>query len=144
MLPWLIALLTLVVVILSTPTLGRYLFDVFDDRPQPIWDRWLNPLEQQLLRWIGERGTRVDSALGYAGALLISNVLFAGVGLLLLLKQPAWLNPLAWPGLRWDLALHTAISFVAGIFERRRGEVRLNSGGDGGGGFSRQLCEVQQ
>lgn len=114
LLPWLIALLTLVVVILSTPTLGRYLFDVFDDRPQPIWDRWLNPLEQQLLRWIGERGTRVDSALGYAGALLISNVLFAGVGLLLLLKQPAWLNPLAWPGLRWDLALHTAISFVAG------------------------------
>jgi len=114
LLPWLIALLTLVVVILSTPTLGRYLYDVFDDRPQPIWDRWLNPLEQHLLRWIGERGTRVDSVLGYAGPLLISNVLFAGVGLLLLIKQPAWLNPLARPGLRWDLALHTAISFVAG------------------------------
>jgi K+-transporting ATPase ATPase A chain len=42
---------------------------------------------------------------------LISNALFGAVALLLQ-GQPAWLNPLGFGGLRWDLALHTAISFL--------------------------------
>lgn len=43
--------------------------------------------------------------------MLISNALFGAVALLLQ-GQPAWLNPLGFGGLRWDLALHTAISFL--------------------------------
>jgi K+-transporting ATPase ATPase A chain len=43
---------------------------------------------------------------------LISNTLFCLLGLALLLLQPGWLNPLGFKGLNWDLALHTAISFV--------------------------------
>jgi hypothetical protein len=43
--------------------------------------------------------------------LQISNALFGVVALLLRL-QPAWLNPLGLRGLRWDLALHTTISFA--------------------------------
>ena len=107
MLPWLLAAVTLTAAWITTPSLGRHLFEVFDERPQPAWDRWLTPIEAPLLRWIGDTGRSADSALGYLIPLLISNGLFAAVALLLLLGQPAWLNPLGFGGLRWDLALHT-------------------------------------
>ena len=112
MLPWLLAALTLAAVALTAPSLGRHLFDVFDERPQPAWDRWLNPIEAGLLRWIGDNGRSADSAVGYLLPLLISNALFGALALTLLLVQPAWLNPLGFGGLRWDLALHTTISFL--------------------------------
>jgi K+-transporting ATPase ATPase A chain len=112
MLPWLLAAVTLAAVVLMAPLLGRHLFDVFDDRPQPAWDRWLNPIESALLRWIGDAGRSADSAGAYLRPLLISNTLFCLLGLALLLLQPGWLNPLGFKGLNWDLALHTAISFV--------------------------------
>jgi K+-transporting ATPase ATPase A chain len=112
MLPWLLAAVTLAAVALMAPLLGRHLYDVFDDRPQPAWDRWLNPIESALLRWIGDAGRSADSAGAYLRPLLISNTLFCLLGLALLLLQPGWLNPLGFKGLNWDLALHTAISFV--------------------------------
>ena len=112
MLPWLLAALTLAAVVLMAPALGQHLFEVFDEQPQPAWDRWLNPIESRLLRWIGDTGRSSDSAIGYLIPLLISNAGFAAVALLLLLWQPAWGNPLGFGGLRWDLALHTTISFL--------------------------------
>lgn len=112
MLPWLAAAVTLAAAVLMAPLLGRHLFEVFDDRPQPAWDRWLSPIEARLLRWIGDPGRSADTALGYLTPLLISNGLFGAVALVLLLAQPAWLNPLGFSGLRWDLALHTTISFL--------------------------------
>jgi hypothetical protein len=39
MLPWLLAGITLAAVVLTVPRLGRHLHAVFDDRPQPAWDR---------------------------------------------------------------------------------------------------------
>ena len=107
MLPWLLAAVTLAAVVLSTPLLGRHLFEVFDNKPQPAWDRWLNPIETALLRLIGDAGRSAESAAGYLALLLISNGLFALPALALLLLQPSWLNPLGFGGLRWDLALHT-------------------------------------
>ena len=112
MLPWLLAAITLAAVVLTVPPLGRHLHAVFDDRPQPAWDRWLTPIESGLLRWIGDAGRSAESAGAYLQPLLISNALFGLVALLLLLMQPAWLNPLGFSGLRWDVALHTAISFL--------------------------------
>jgi K+-transporting ATPase ATPase A chain len=112
MLPWLLAAVALAAVVLMAPLLGRHLFEVFDGRPQPAWDRWLNPIEDALLRWIGDAGRSAESAAGYLAPLLISNALFALPPLALLLLQPGWLNPLGFKGLNWDLALHTAISFV--------------------------------
>lgn len=100
--------------IVSIPSVGRYLYNVFDDRPQPAWDRCLNPIEYWLLRWIGDRGISAETAMGYALPVLISNLLFGGVALLLLQLQPRWMNALALPGLPWDLAFHTAVSFTAG------------------------------
>ena len=38
--------------VLTVPPLGRHLYAVFDDRPQPASDRWLNPIESALLRRI--------------------------------------------------------------------------------------------
>jgi len=112
MLPWLLAAITLAVVVLTVPPLGRHLHAVFDDRPQPAWDRWLNPIESALLRWIGDAGRSAESDVAYLQPLLISNALFGVLALALLLFQPAWLNPMGFGGLRWDLALHTAISFL--------------------------------
>ena len=112
MLPWLLAAITLAAVVLTVPPLGRHLHAVFDDRPQPAWDRWLNPIESALLRWIGDTGRSAESAVAYLQPLLISNALFGVLALAVLLVQPAWLNPMGFGGLRWDLALHTAISFL--------------------------------
>jgi K+-transporting ATPase ATPase A chain len=112
MLPWLLASVTLAAVVLTVSPLGRHLHAVFDDRPQPAWDRWLNPIEAALLRWIGDAGRSAESASGYLAPLLISNALFALPALALLLLQPLWLNPMGFGGLRWDLALHTTISFL--------------------------------
>ncbi|WP_411876385.1 potassium-transporting ATPase subunit KdpA [Vulcanococcus limneticus] len=112
MLPWLLAVVTLAAVVLTAPSLGRHLFEVFDDRPQPAWDRWLNPMETGLLRWIGDAGRSAENTRSYLQPLLISNALFGLLALTLLLFQPAWFNPLGFGGLRWDLALHTSISFL--------------------------------
>ena len=112
MFAWALAAITLVVVVLMVPPLGRYLHDVFDDRPQPFLDRWLNPVESRLLAWSGESGTPSASALAYLQPLLISNALFGIVAYILLSGQPGWLNPRGFPGLRWDQALHTTISFL--------------------------------
>jgi K+-transporting ATPase ATPase A chain len=112
MLPWLLAAVILAAVMFTAPALGRHLFEVFDDRPQPAWDRWLNPLEASLLRWFGESGRSAESTWAYLVPLLISNALFALPALGVLLLQPDWLTPLGFGGLRWDLALHTTISFL--------------------------------
>ena len=140
MLAWVLSLLTLATVLLMVPRTGRYLFAVFAEQPQPRLDRWLLPLEQALLRPLGaaagpvrgtdhspESSTDRSKDLGtesgeedgedggpwaYLQPLLLDNLCFAVVAFALLALQPAWLNPLGWPGLRWDLALHTTLSFL--------------------------------
>ena len=112
MLPWLLATLTLGAVFLSAPLLGSHLHAVFSDQPQPIFDRWLDPLERRLLHWVGEPGRPADSAWAYLAPLLLSNATCGALALALLLFQPPWLNPMGFAGLRWDLALHTTLSFL--------------------------------
>lgn len=112
MLPWFLAAVTLGVAVLTAFPLGRHLWQVFDDRPQPAWDPWLLPLETGLLRWIGDRGQPAATAWAYLQPFLVANACFGGLAFLLLAFQPPWLNPLGWPGLRWDLALHTTLSFL--------------------------------
>jgi K+-transporting ATPase ATPase A chain len=115
MLPWLLAALTLAAVVLTTPLLGRHLYAVFAEQPQPsqaLLDRWLNPLEARLLRWIGAADQPADSAGAYLLPLLLINAACGALALALLLFQPPWLNPRGCGGLRWELALHTTLSFL--------------------------------
>ncbi|MEB3331828.1 MAG: potassium-transporting ATPase subunit KdpA [Synechococcaceae cyanobacterium] len=116
MFAWVLSLLTLATVLLLVPRTGRHLFAVFAEQPQPRLDRWLLPLERPLLRWLGaETQTRTEQSCGswsYLQPLLLDHLCFAAVAFALLALQPAWLNPLGWPGLRWDLALHTTLSFL--------------------------------
>jgi K+-transporting ATPase ATPase A chain len=107
-----LALITLIAVILTTPVIGRHLYEVFDGGPQPAWDRWLSPLEQRLLHWVGDKGKSSGSAMEYMMPLIISNAFFATAALLAMIYQPAWLNSQGFAGLSWGLALHTTISFV--------------------------------
>ena len=87
MLPWLLAALTLVAVALSTPAMGRHLFAVFDGRPQPLWDRWLNPIEAKLLGWMGASGREAQSLADYLLPLLMANLGFGLVAFGLLLVE---------------------------------------------------------
>lgn len=109
---WIQVALLLALVLGSAPLLGRHLWQVFDDRPQPLLDGWLKPVETIALRWVGDRGRPAEQAWDYLRPLLLSNLLFGTVAFLLLLLQPSLLNPQGLPGMRWDTALHTAISFL--------------------------------
>ena len=75
MLPWFLAALTLAAAALTAPALGSHLYAVFDNRPNPAWDRWVSPLETTLLRWIGETGRSAES-----------------VALAVLPAQPGWMH----------------------------------------------------
>lgn len=115
MLPWLLALLTVAAALLAAPVVGAHLAAVVTGRPQPRWDRWLGPVEERLLRWIGAHPQAASAEAGvwaYLGPLLIANLAAGALALALLCWQPPWLNPSHFPGLRWDLALHTTLSFL--------------------------------
>jgi potassium-transporting ATPase potassium-binding subunit len=109
---WIQVALVLALVLATAPVLGRHLWQVYDDRPQPWLDGWLTPVEESLLRWVGDRGRPAEQAWDYLRPLLFSNLFFGALAFLLLLFQPPVLNPLGLPGLGWDTALHTAISFL--------------------------------
>jgi potassium-transporting ATPase potassium-binding subunit len=109
---WIQVAIFTALVLATAPLLGRHLWQVFDDRPQPWLDGWLTPVESSLLRWVGDRGRPAEQAWDYLRPLLLSNLCFGAVAFLLLLFQPTWQNPQGLSGVRWDTALHTAISFL--------------------------------
>lgn len=79
--PWFLAALTLAVAVLTAFPLGRHLWQVFNDRPQPAWDSWLAPLETALLRWIGDRGQPAATAWACLQPFLVANACFGGLAL---------------------------------------------------------------
>ena len=92
--------------------LGHYLAKVMRGAPMP-GDRVFGWLEKPVYRLLGTDPQRGMSWRGYAKAFLLSNV---AVGVLVwgLFMTQAWLplNPDAVPNMRWDLALHTMVSFL--------------------------------
>lgn len=92
--------------------LGRYLAAVMRGEPMRA-DRLFGWVERPLYRLLG-----VDPAQGmgwkaYAGAFLLSNLVLGLLAMGIFMTQ-AWLplNPNDAPNMRWDLALHTAVSFL--------------------------------
>jgi potassium-transporting ATPase potassium-binding subunit len=92
--------------------LGHYLARVMRGAPMR-GDRAFGWLEKPVYRLLGTDPRRGMSWRGYAKAFLLSNLAVGGVVWVLFMTQ-GWLplNPDAIPNMRWDLALHTMVSFL--------------------------------
>jgi K+-transporting ATPase ATPase A chain len=108
--------------------LGRYLAAVMRGEPMR-GDRLFGGVERPLYRLLG-----VDPAQGmgwktYAGAFLLSNLVLGALAMGIFMTQ-AWLplNPNDAPNMRWDLALHTAVSFLTNTNQQHySGQAQLST-----------------
>ncbi|TAE58332.1 MAG: potassium-transporting ATPase subunit A [Nostocales cyanobacterium] len=109
---WIQIALTLIIVIATTPLLGKYIAHVFLGQ-RTVLDKVLNPIEIIIYRLIGV--TIEDEMTGwqYAKAILYSNLMMAILVFCIFITQESLpLNPTALKAPSWDLALHTTISFL--------------------------------
>ncbi|TQM17284.1 K+-transporting ATPase ATPase A chain [Pseudoxanthomonas sp. 3HH-4] len=92
--------------------LGRYLAAVMRGAPMR-GDRLFGLIERPLYRLLGVDPAQGMGWKGYAKAFLLSNLVL-GVVVWVVLMTQAWLplNPNDIPNMRWDLALHTMVSFL--------------------------------
>lgn len=98
-------------VLLAWP-LGRYLAHVLKAEASPI-DVVFNPVERAIYALLRVNPSRGMTWRGYAGAFLVSNaVLGVFAWLVFMFQDRLPLDPDGVPGMRWDLALHTSISFL--------------------------------
>ncbi len=92
--------------------LGRYMARVMRGDPAP-GDRVFAPVERALYRMLGAGAQGGMSWRGYAGNFLLANLVLGVVVWGLFMAQGALpLNPDQIPGMKWDLALHTMVSFL--------------------------------
>ena len=92
--------------------IGRYMAKIFTGKPT-LFDHVFHPIETLLFKLTGINPNQSMSWRGYAKALLLSNLFIGIVAYFIFLFQGSLpLNPEGVPGMRWDLALHTAASFI--------------------------------
>jgi potassium-transporting ATPase potassium-binding subunit len=104
--------LTLAILAAIAPPLGHYMAQVFTG--QKTWlDPVIYPLERSLLAGSGVTSRKSMTGGQYIRAVLVSNVVMGVFVFGIFMLQGALpLNPTALSAPTWDLALHTAISFV--------------------------------
>ena len=109
---WIQIALTLILVIATTPLLGRYIACVFLGE-STLLDSVLNPIERIIFVLIGVRPQDEMTGWQYAKAVLYSNVVM-GILVFTILMTQAWLpfNPTGLGTPTWDTALHTTFSFL--------------------------------
>jgi potassium-transporting ATPase potassium-binding subunit len=108
---WEIVIVLTLLVALAWP-LGRYMAAALGDAPSRI-DRVFGPIESLLYRGVGIDPARGMDWRGYAKAFLATNVVLGSiVWLVLMFQHRLPLNPDDIPGMSWDLALHTMVSFL--------------------------------
>ena len=109
---WIQIALTLIIVIATTPLLGRYIACVFLGE-STLLDSVLNPIERIIFVLIGVRPQDEMTGWQYAKAVLYSNVVM-GILVFTILMTQAWLpfNPTGLGTPTWDTALHTTFSFL--------------------------------
>ncbi|MBW4429305.1 MAG: potassium-transporting ATPase subunit A [Nostoc desertorum CM1-VF14] len=109
---WIQIALTLLIVIATTPLLGKYIARVFMEE-KTLLDAVINPLEKAIYVFSDIRPQEEMTGWQYAKAVLYSNLVM-GILVYLILMLQGWLplNPTNLGAPSWDLALHTAISFV--------------------------------
>ena len=92
--------------------LGHYLARVLGGQ-RSVFEPVLAPAENLVYRALGVDSARGMSWVGYARAFLFSNlVLGLLVWMVLMFQHLLPLNPDRIPGMSWDLALHTMVSFL--------------------------------
>jgi K+-transporting ATPase ATPase A chain len=109
---WIQIVLTLLIVVVITPLLGRYMARLFMGQ-RTFLDPVLNPLERLIFTLSGARTREEMTGWQYARAVLYSNLaMLVMIYLILILQGVLPFNPTGLGAPSWDLALHTAISFV--------------------------------
>lgn len=105
-------LLILILALLLAWPLGAYMTGIFSG--QKHWsDKIFSPLENGIFKVLGIRATAGMNWKSYGIAFLISNLVLGVITFLLLMFQHLLpLNPDGIGPLNWDLALHTAVSFL--------------------------------
>lgn len=104
--------LVLLMLVLITPLLGRYIARVFMDK-KTLLDPIMNPVEKVIYALSGVAAKDEMTGWQYARAILYSNLVMAVLILFILMNQgwlPLNLTNLGAP--TWDTALHTTISFI--------------------------------
>lgn len=103
-------ILTLIAVI--APRFGSYIAKVFEGG-KSLLDPMMSPLERVIFVAAGIRHSPMMTGWQYLKALLATNILMGMLVFGLLVTQRHLpLNPMKIVGMRWDLALHTTISFL--------------------------------
>lgn len=112
MLDLIFIIIFLVVTIILAVPLAKYMSKVFTGQ-ETFMTRFLQPVEKFIYRLIGTDENKEMNWKQYAYALVIFNIIaIIFVFLLQVLQGVLPLNPEGLPGVRWDTALNTAISFV--------------------------------
>nr|WP_216634569.1 potassium-transporting ATPase subunit KdpA [Gloeomargarita lithophora] len=105
-------LLILLILLIMAPLLGRYMARVFT-RQQTWLDRMILPLERLIFASSGLPNCRTMTGGQYIRAVLVSNLVMGILVFGIMMTQGSLpLNPTGLSAPSWDLALHTAISFV--------------------------------
>lgn len=104
--------LILAILVVTAPLLGRYMARVF--LGQSTWlDVIARPVERLIFTGAGISVNRSMMGTQYIRAVLMSNLVMGILVFLILMTQRSLpLNPTGLSAPSWDLALHTAISFV--------------------------------
>ncbi|MUL38848.1 potassium-transporting ATPase subunit KdpA [Gloeocapsopsis dulcis] len=104
--------LTLIILVVIAPVFGKYIAQVFLKK-NTVLNRVFNPVERTIFTLAGIRYKDNMTGRQYIQAVLVSNLVMGIFVFLMLMLQsifPLNLTNLTAP--RWDLALHTTISFV--------------------------------
>jgi K+-transporting ATPase ATPase A chain len=98
--------------LISGSLLAPYVVRVYTSGPSRL-DRFLDPVERRLYRFMGTKPTLSMGWKQYFLAALLLNVVQMVLAFLILVYQGLLpLNPQGFPGLSWDLALNTVVSFA--------------------------------
>jgi potassium-transporting ATPase potassium-binding subunit len=104
--------LTLLLVIASTPFLGKYMANVYM-RNRTFLDPIISPIEKIIYALIGVNSQQEMTGKQYAIAVVYSNIAMGILVFLIFMFQGILpLNPTGLVAPSWDLALHTTISFL--------------------------------
>ena len=118
---------TLCIVIAITPLLGRYIARVFLEE-KTLLDPVMKPVERIIFTLAGTRTKDEMTGWQYARAVLYSNIIMGVVVFLLISFQKflPW-NPLGFAAPKWDITLHTTISFLTNTDQQHySGETTLS------------------